>query len=95
MEDNIDDPNIPIGEELLAGSFSLSGAEALRQTSMIQEALEESKSVRESTIKDIRQNTGNVPLNSPTTHTMLNKIIRNILKSSLIIRARPGSKLSS
>jgi hypothetical protein len=76
MEDNIDDPNIPIGEELLAGSFSLSGAEALRQTSMIQEALEESKSVRESTIKDIRQ-TSNGPLNRPTTPTMLNKIIRN------------------
>jgi len=76
MEDNIDDPNIPVGEELLAGSFSLSGAEALRQTSLIQEALEESKSVRESTIKDIRQNTGNGPLNRPTTPTMLNKIIQ-------------------
>jgi hypothetical protein len=75
MEDNIDDPNVPIGEDLLAGSFSLSGAEALRQTSMIQEALEESKSVRESTIKDVRQKAGG-PLNRPTTPTMLNKQIR-------------------
>jgi hypothetical protein len=43
---------------------------------MIQEALEESKSVRESTIKDPRNKNPNAPLNRPTTPTMLTKLLR-------------------
>ena len=45
---------------------------------MIQEALEESKSVRESTIRDIKgggAGNPNAPLNRPTTPTMLMKSI--------------------
>lgn len=76
MEENLEDPNVLVGEELLRKYFSLSGPEALRQNSMINEAMEESRSfIRESTLRQTTSDIG-TPLNRPTTPGMLNKIIQ-------------------
>jgi len=79
MEDNLGDPNMIIGEDLLRKHFSLSGPEAIRQNSMIQEAMDESRSfIKESTIREARQTASMIgtPLDRPTTPNMLNKIIQ-------------------
>ena len=73
MEDTIDDVAIPIGEELLTKEFMLIGPEAMKQSYIIHEALEESRLLNQTTTGKDRSSNGDGPLNRPMTPSMLNK----------------------
>ena len=90
MEDNLGDPNMLIGEDLLRKHFSLSGPESQqvfllplsllitlkKLNHTIKETLSESRS--QTTMRATRLDPHS-PLNRPTTPSMLNKMIRTLL----------------
>jgi hypothetical protein len=71
MEDVIEDPSLPTGEDLLNKEFLLQGPDAMKQSVMIHEAMEESKILGNTSSMRERQNP-DAPLNRPMTPSMLN-----------------------